>query len=237
MKVLITGASRGIGRACAELFAKEGYELVLLCKNNLEMLRDLSKELIGKYGAAVQYMKCDISSCEEVTALFEKIGEVDIVIHNAAISYVGLLTDMSEKEWDETISTNLSSCFYLCKNAVPSMVRKKEGKIILVSSVWGNCGASMEVAYSTAKGGVNSFAKALAKELGPSNIQVNAVAFGIMDTDMNAHLNEEETAAIEEEIPVGRMGNPMEGAEMILQVVKSPAYLTGQVITMDGGWQ
>ena len=134
------------------------------------------------------------------------------------------------------IDTNLTSLFYTCRLAVPQMVRRKEGKIINVSSVWGNVGASMEVAYSASKGGVNSFTKALAKELAPSNIQVNGAAFGVIDTDMNACFSREELEALAEEIPAGRMGTAQEAGEIIRWLAGAPAYLTGQIITMDGGW-
>ena len=169
-------------------------------------------------------------------AFCKEIGEVDVLINNAAVAHVGLLTEMSVTQWKQVIGTNLDALFYTCKYLVPGMVRKKKGKIINISSVWGNVGASTEVAYSAAKGGVNSFTKALAKELAPSNIQVNAIAFGVIDTDMNACFSEEEKAALAEEIPADRMGTVKEAAQMVKQILHSPDYLTGQVITMDGGW-
>lgn len=235
-KVLITGASRGIGAALARLLAQKGCELWLVCSKTIEKLEELSRELEQEYGCHCRAEVCDVSKPEQVEALFQKIGDIDILINNAAVSYVGLLTDMSVTEWNQVIGTNLDSLFYTCKGAVPGMVRKKSGKIINVSSVWGSVGASMEVAYSTSKGGVNSFTKALAKELAPSNIQVNAVSFGMIDTEMNACFSEEEKQAITEEIPADRMGTATEAAEVICQVLHAPSYLTGQIITMDGGW-
>lgn len=235
-KVLLTGASGGIGAALARRLAREGYELVLVCSRTEDKLLRLKMELEQKYGCCCEAEICDVSQPEQVEALFLETGEIDILINNAAVSYVGLLTDMSVEEWQQVIDTNLNAVFYTCKEAVPGMVRKKSGKIINVSSVWGSAGASMEVAYSASKGGVNSFTKALAKELAPSNIQVNAVSFGMIDTQMNACFRKEEKQAIIEEIPADRLGTPEEAADMIWQVLQSPAYFTGQIVTMDGGW-
>ena len=178
-----------------------------------------------------------MSDAGQVEQAVGQAGEVHVLINNAAISYVGLLADMTVEQWQQVINTNLSSLFYFCRLAVPGMVHRKQGKIINISSVWGNVGASMEVAYSAAKGGVNSFTKALAKELAPSNIQVNGVSFGIIDTRMNACFSEDELAAIREEIPADRIGTAKEAAEMVRQVLNTPSYFTGQIVTMDGGWQ
>lgn len=235
-RVLITGASRGIGRALAVTLAKEGFDLILVCQKSEEKLKSLQKELQQQYGISCEAELCDVADAEQVEKLLAKVRDVDILINNAAISYVGLLTDMSVREWQQVIDTNLNSLFYTCKCVIPGMIHKKSGRIINVSSVWGNVGASMEVAYSTAKGGVNSFTKALAKELAPSNIQVNAVAFGVIDTEMNQCFSAEEKRALTEEIPACRMGTAGEAANLILKVLEAPPYLTGQVITMDGGW-
>lgn len=234
--VLITGASRGIGRETARVLAREGFELILVCQKSKEKIEELKEELKEKYKTDCRTFLCDVSKPEQVEELFSQIEGVDVLINNAAVSYVGLLTDMSLQEWHRVIDTNLNSLFYTCKAVIPGMVHKKSGKIINVSSVWGNAGASTEVAYSASKGGVNGFTRALAKELAPSNIQVNAVAFGIIDTDMNGCFSAEEKRALAEEIPADRMGSVKEAAEMILKILESPSYLTGQVITMDGGW-
>ena len=143
---------------------------------------------------------------------------------------------MTPGEWDNLIRTNLTSCFNTCKHAIPLMLNEKKGKIINISSIWGNYGASMEVAYSATKGGINSFTKALAKELAPSNIQVNAAAFGAIDTDMMKEYSNDDIRLICDEIPADRLGTPEEAAKLILGIAKSPEYLTGQIITMDGGW-
>ena len=170
--------------------------------------------------------------------MFADIPYLDVLVNNAGISHVGLLTQMSYAQWQEVIDTNLSSCFLTCKYAVPEMIRRKKGKIINISSVWGNAGASMEVAYSASKGGVNAFTKALAKELAPSNIQVNAIACGLIDTDMNSHLSRQEQAQLVEEIPADRIGKPKDVAQLVGMLCGEPdnSYLVGQVITLDGGW-
>ena len=143
---------------------------------------------------------------------------------------------MTYEEWQQVLRTNLDSCFLASRNALPGMIHRKKGKIINISSVWGNVGASMEVAYSASKGGVNSFTKALAKELGPSNIQVNAIACGVIDTDMNKCFSEEERQELIAEIPADRMGKTQEVAQLVVQLCTGNEYLTGQIITLDGGW-
>lgn len=216
--------------------AGEGYDLFLVCKHSEEKVKELANELEQKYNICCQTVICDVSDASQVETMIRQAGEIHVLINNAAVSYVGLLTDMTLDQWQQVINTNLNSLFYLCRLIVPQMVRRREGKIINVSSVWGNVGASMEVAYSTAKGGVNSFTRALAKELAPSNIQVNGVAFGVIDTDMNVCFSKEDMEALREEIPADRIGTAMEAGEMIRQIINAPAYLTGQIITMDGGW-
>ncbi len=235
-KALITGASRGIGAAIADMLAKEGYDLVITCKNSKESLERQAGQLRGDCGVCCEAILCDASDPEQVDAMLGQIGNVDVLVNNAAVSYVGLLTDMSVEKWREVLDTNLSSLFYTCRGVLPGMVRRKEGKIVNISSVWGAVGASMEVAYSASKGGVNSFTRALAKELAPSNIQVNAAAFGVIDTQMNRCFSQEERAALVEEIPADRMGTAAEAARLVGQILHMPDYFTGQVVTMDGGW-
>lgn len=235
-KALITGASRGIGSAAAKSLAREGYDLFLVCRNSQEKMEELKRELEEKYGISCYTALCDVSDPAQVETMMKQAGEIHVLVNNAAVSYVGLLTNMTVEQWHQVIDTNLNALFYTCRMAVPQMVRRREGKIINVSSVWGNAGASMEVAYSASKGGVNAFTKALAKELAPSGIQVNGVAFGVIDTDMNRCFSREEMEALREEIPADRLGTAEEAGEMICQLVKAPSYLTGQIITMDGGW-
>ena len=171
-----------------------------------------------------------------VNKTLEKFSKIDVLVNNAGISYIGLLTDMQIEDWNHIVATNLTSVFSTCRCCVPSMVSQKSGKIISISSVWGNVGASCEVAYSASKGAVNSFTKALAKEVAPSGISVNAIACGTIDTSMNACFSAEERADLESEIPCGRYGTPVETAELAYAIVSQSPYLTGQIITLDGGW-
>uniref|UniRef100_UPI004055C645 elongation factor P 5-aminopentanone reductase n=1 Tax=Agathobacter sp. TaxID=2021311 RepID=UPI004055C645 len=238
--VLITGASRGIGKAIAIEFAKHGYSLVLNCHRSEKLLLELKQSLQTSYGTEILASVGDIGDFAYVSHLFKEIkaqfGGVDIAVNNAGISHIGLLTDMTPDEWQNIINTNLSSVFYTAKLAVPYMVSKQCGKIINISSVWGNAGASCEVAYSATKGGVNAFTKALAKELAPSHIQVNAIACGCIDTEMNHCFSPEERMALEEEIPAGRFGTAEEVAKLAFSLASGHNYLTGQIITLDGGW-
>lgn len=233
---LISGASRGIGKAIAETFATAGYDLFLTCSKTLNELEAFGQQLSEKYNISCRTFQADMGNAEEVKALFTHIGSLDVLVNNAGISHIGLLTDMSVEEWQRVMAVNLNSCFYTSKYAIPLMLQKHAGKIINISSVWGNMGASMEVAYSASKGGMNAFTKALAKELAPSNIQVNAIACGVIDTAMNAGFSEEEIGALTAEIPADRLGSPEEVAKLVLQTAQAPAYMTGQIITIDGGW-
>lgn len=233
---LITGASRGIGRAIACELAKQGYDLILTCITNINLLQALADELTGKYPISCRAIQANAGNYEDIRAIFQEIDCLDVLVNNAGISYVGLLSHMTPEEWHHVMHTNLDSCFYTAKFAIPLMLKKHSGKIINISSVWGNVGASMEVAYSASKGGVNSFTKALAKELAPSGIQVNAIACGIIDTDMNKCFSEEDLEAVRAEIPADRLGTANEVAALVAQLTEAPPYLTGQIITIDGGW-
>lgn len=234
--VLITGASRGIGRAIAVRFAQEGYSLVLTCLTSIKKLQQLSEELIHQYGISCRAYQTDMGDYHSVEQLFREIPDIDIVINNAGIAYLGLLSEMSPEDWHRVMHTNLDSCFYTSRLAIPYMLRRQSGRIINISSVWGSIGASMEVAYSASKGAVNSFTKALARELAPSNIQVNAIACGVIDTEMNHCLSDEDMDALRQEIPADRIGTPEEVAQLVFQTANAPAYMTGQIITIDGGW-
>ena len=233
---LVTGASRGIGYAVAEMLAKEGYHLYLTCRHSTAKLSELSERLTTQYGISCTAVTADMGNPDDVNELFTPIDRLDVLVNNAGISYVGLLHEMSDADWQEVMNTNLNSLFYTCRHAVPLMLQNHRGKIINISSVWGNTGASMEVAYSASKGGVNGFTKALAKELAPSGIQVNAIACGVIDTEMNKCFSEEELTALRDEIPSDRIGQPEEVAQMVLSILHAPEYLTGQVIALDGGW-
>ncbi len=236
---MITGSSRGIGRATALAFAGPDVKLVLVCKTSLEKLNETKKQAEA-LGATVCDFQCDLSDPEEVRKMFDVLKSngiyPDILINNAGISYVGLLQDMSDSDWRNVIDSNLSSVFYCSRGVIPGMLRKGHGTIINISSIWGSYGASCEVAYSASKGGVESFTKALAKELAPSGIRVNAVSCGITDTDMNSHLSDEEKAAFTESVPIGRMASPEEVADFIVKIADAGDYLTGQIIGFNGGY-
>lgn len=237
--VLVTGSSRGIGKAIALKFAKEGYNVVINgSKNEEDLIR--TKSDIENFSVSCLAYLGDMGCYEKVRELFllikENFGPLDVLVNNAGISYIGLLTDMSPEDWDKIIKTNLTSVFNCCRLAIPDMVRNKKGSIINISSVWGLAGASCEVAYSASKGGINAFTKALAKELAPSNIRVNAIACGAIDTEMNNFLNDEELKALCDEIPAGRLGRPEEVADLVYYLADKNEYLTGQVIGLDGGW-
>jgi len=236
-KAFISGASRGIGEAIARKLAAERYDLYLTCLRSEEKLRVLADELEREYHVSVKAFICDMSSFQEVERVFEQIPLLDVLINNAGISYIGLLQEMSPEEWHRVIGTNLSSVFYTCRRAIPLMLKNHSGKIINISSVWGERGASMETAYSASKGGVNAFTKALAKELALSGIQVNVVACGLIDTEMNRCFSGEERQDLINEIPAGRMGSAAEAADMVSSILSMPSYTTGQIFTMDGGWQ
>ncbi len=238
---LITGSSRGIGSAIAAEFARAGYAIAINCRQSEMELISFAEELKNKYHVPCLPLTGDVSDesfvAEAFTRIEQQLGAVTILVNNAGISHIGLLSDMSLETWERVIKTNLTSVFCCCRRAIPNMVRHKYGKIINISSVWGIAGASCETAYSASKGGVNAFTKALAKELAPSNISVNAIACGVIDTQMNQCFTKQERAALEEEIPAGRFGNVREVASLALSLVDSSSYLTGQIISLDGGWQ
>ena len=196
-----------------------------------------SKEIIIKDGNVNKrkWEKKYLDSAKKYLTQKEYARMIDILINNAGISYIGLLQDMSILEWNNIINTNLTSAFLMSKYVIPYMLKKQNGHIINISSVWGNIGASMEVAYSASKGGLNTFTKALAKELAPSNILVNTISPGFIDTEMNKNFEKEELEAIFEEIPLGRAGKTSEVADLVYKIATSK-YLTGQIITIDGGW-
>ena len=238
--VFVTGASRGIGRAIALTFAKHDYHVFLNCSHSVTELESVKEEILAMPKGSCDLLIGDIGNSAYVSemfdAIYQKCDALDVLVNNAGIAHIGLLTDMTDEEWDRLLQTNLSSVFYCCRCAIPKMVSKKAGKIINISSMWGSVGASCEAAYSATKSGVHGLTRALAKELAPSNVQVNAIACGCIDTSMNAQLSVAERTALEEEIPAGRFGSPQEVADFVMQLVNSPSYLTGQIIGLDGGY-
>lgn len=234
--VLITGASRGIGASIASALAKKKYNLILTCRHSATALHSLANQLSAEHHVHVISEICNMGDAQEVKALFDRIPNPDIIINNAGISYVGLIQDMSIETWNETIAVNLSAAFYTSKYGLDYMIRNNSGRILNISSVWGIAGASLEVAYSASKGGLNSFTKALAKELAPSQIAVNALACGLVDTQMNTHLTDEDKASLCREIPAGRAASPDEVASAVTHILEMPTYFTGQILTLDGAW-
>ena len=228
--VVITGGSRGIGAAAVRRFTQEGDRVYFLYEKSRELAEALSQET-GAIG-----LQCDISDEAAVTGAFAQIGPVDVLVNNAGISHIGLLIDMTDNEWDRLLASNLSSAFYCSREALRDMVSAKAGRILNISSMWGTVGASCEAAYSAVKSGMNGLTKALAKEYAPSHIAVNALACGVIDTEMNHQLSSEERAALAEDIPAGRFAVPDEVADLAWQIINSPEYMTGQVIGIDGGY-
>lgn len=237
--VLITGASRGIGRAIALRYAREGYRVAINCHSRAEELEQV-RQSIADLHVSVLASVGDVGDHNYVASfcaqIRQELGPVDILINNAGISHIGLFSDMTPEEWNRILSTNLTSIYNLCSQCIPDMVHKKSGSILNISSVWGNVGASCEVAYSATKGGIHALTRALAKELAPSGIQVNAIACGAIDTEMNGFLSEEDRQMLIDEIPAGRMGLPEEVADLAYSVTQQSGYLTGQVIGLDGSW-
>lgn len=237
--ILITGASSGIGASTAIAFAKPNNRLILVSRKNREGLKKIEDEGRER-GAEVLSILADVSDYEACKLLVqqavERFGTIDLLVNDAGVSHIGLFQDMTPDEWQRVMNVNIGSVMNLCHLVIPSMVHRHHGRIINISYVWGNVGASCEAVYSASKGAINSFTKALAKELAPSNIQVNAIAFGAIETPMNAWLSKEEAEALADEIPAGREGTKEEAAQMICMVADAPDYLTGQIITMDGGW-
>ncbi len=236
--VLITGASRGIGRAVALACAASGkYTKIILNGGHDGATLQETSRLVSAAGDLLCVSSLgDVGDYAYVQSLRREFGPADVLINNAGISRTGLLTDMAPAEWDEMIRTNVTSLYNVCHVYVPDMVSRRSGKILNISSVWGLAGASCEVAYSAAKGAVNAFTMALAKELAPSNIQVNALAPGMVDTRMNSHLSPEETGAIREQIPAGYIASPEEAARAVITLLEMPPYFTGQVVRFDGAW-
>ncbi len=237
--VLITGASRGVGKALALACARSGEfrKMVLVCREDAEALKETAR-LVSQAGDLLcATVVGDVGDLSFVEGLRRDFGPVDTLVNNAAVSRIGLLTDTPPETWDLVIRTNLTSLYNTCHTYVPDMVRASYGRILNVSSVWGLQGASCEVAYSAAKGGVNTFTRALARELAPSHIRVNAVALGIVNTRMNAELSAEELEKIRGEIPAGYIASPEEAAEAILKLLNMPEYFNGEIVRLDGCWQ
>ncbi len=238
--VIVTGASKGIGAATAILFARKGYNVVINYNNSFESANLLTRSLIGQ-GYSVMAHKANVANKLETELLIKetmyKFGSVDVLVNNAGVAVQGLIDKTDEYDSDRIFDINLKGVYNCCRAAVPEMVAQKSGKIINVSSMWGQVGASCEVAYSAAKAGVIGLTKALAKELAPSGITVNAIAPGLIETGMNANISVEDLNSFVEDIPLGRMGSADEVASAIYFLASSDAdYITGQVLGINGGY-
>lgn len=237
MNILISGATGDIGLAlCKRL--KHKHRLIILGYKNVERLQELRQDL-GE--ACIYASSLDLSKEESALKLFSKGSldgqDIDAFIHLAGKSYFGLVQDMKVGSWENILATNLNSAFYITKQILPQMISNKFGKLLFISSIWGQVGASTEVAYSVSKSGLDGFAKALSKEVAPSNISVNSLDLGMIDTKMNDTLSPEDKKSIEEDIPMGRQASTDECAEFIEKILQMPQYFTGQNIGFDGGWK
>ena len=236
--VVVTGGSRGIGAQIVKTLANENYKVILNYNNSKEQAEKIQQELLEQ-GKQIEIIKADVSKKEEAEKLIQfslnKFNKIDVLINNAGISQEGLFTDVTEEEWQKIINTNLNSVFYCNQQALKYMIQEQQGCIISISSIWGETGASCEVAYSTTKAAINGMTKALAKEVGPSNIRVNAIAPGIIDTDMNRNLTNEELEQIKEQIPLNKIGKALDIAKCVKWLIEDE-YTTGQIISINGGW-
>ena len=238
---LITGASGGIGSALAVAFAQQGYAVVLNYNNSEEKARRLADVITESYRVPALAVKCDVSDYTQVCNMFsvieENFGGADVLLNNAGISEQSLFTDITAEQWRRMMGINLDSVFYCCKSALPYMISKKSGVIINISSIWGQTGASCEVHYSTAKAGIIGLTKALAKEVGPSGVRVNAIAPGVVMTDMMSSFSEEDVCQLKDETPLQKLGTPKNIADAAVFLASQKAeFITGQILGVNGGF-
>lgn len=236
--VVVTGASRGIGRGIAEYLAREGY-IVVADYNKSEKEAMQLKENLKKENINIEIFKANVSNRLEVRKLIEhtikKYSRIDCIINNAGIDQIKMFSDIKDEDWNNIINNNLNSVFYMCQESLKYMISEKNGTIINISSIWGQIGASCESAYAVSKAGIDALTRSLAKELGPSNIRVNSIAPGFIDTDMNSNFTEKEKNKIIEEIPLQRIGKALDIAKCVEWLINDQ-YVTGQVIGINGGW-
>lgn len=236
--IIITGASRGIGRETAKLLARNGHTVIANYNKSAEKAKELQEEL-KKENINIDIYKADVSKREECKALveyaIEKYKHIDVLVNNAGISLWGQFTDLTDAEIEEIIRTNLYSAIAMSQEVSKHMIHEKQGCIINMSSIWGMVGASCEVAYSVTKAGMDGLTKALAKELGPSNIRVNSIAPGAIETEMNSRLTKEEKVVLEMETPLGKLGKTIDIAKTINWLIEDE-FTTGQIISPNGGW-
>ena len=235
---IVTGASKGIGREIAKTLAKNEIKVIANYNNSEKEAKELKEEL-KKENKEINIVKADVSTRKGTNKLakyaLEKYKKIDILINNAGISEYKLFTDETDEDWQRVINTNLYSAFAMSQEVIPSMVHQKNGLIINISSAWGVVGGALEVIYSVSKAGIDGLTKALAKELGPSNIRVNSIAPGMINTKMNSNLNEEEIENLKEETPLGKIGDPKDIAKCVKWLIEDE-FTTGQIISINGGW-
>ena len=239
--VLITGASRGIGRECALEFARQGASNIIIGYNKSEEQALALESMLRDAGINALALKADVRSASEVKLMFRRaqaaFGQVHILVNNAGISGFSLFTDISEDMWDEMMDTNIKGMYLTCREALPDMISEKDGAIVNISSIWGQVGASCEVHYSASKAAVIGLTKALAKELGPSNVRVNCVAPGVIQTDMLAVVDPVIQEELKEETPLMKLGNPIDIAKSVCFLCSPDAgFITGQVLGVNGGF-
>lgn len=236
--IIVTGGSKGIGESFVKNLAREGHRVILNYNNSEEQAKQIKNNL-KEENIDIDIFKADVSIKEQARELvkfaIQKYKTIDVLINNAGISQIKLFTDITDKEWNNILSNNLSSAFFMSQEVAKYMINQKDGCIINISSIWGITGASCEVAYSVTKAGINGLTKALAKELGPSNIRVNAIAPGIINTSMNSSLTEDDKNQIIEEIPLQRIGEVQDLYPCVKWLIEEK-YTTGQIISVNGGW-
>lgn len=235
---IVTGASRGIGKEIAKMLANEGIQVIANYNKSEEKAKKLKKDL-EEQGKKIDIYKADVSQEEEciklVKYVLDKYKKIDILINNAGIDQYKLITEVTKQNWENMINTNLYSAFCMCQQVLPNMIHNKDGRIINISSIWGIVGASQEIVYSITKAGLDALTKSLAKEVGPCNIKVNSIAPGLIDTDMNKDLTEDEVKDVIEQTPLERIGKPQDIAKCVKWLIEDD-FTTGQIISINGGW-
>ena len=236
--IIVTGGSRGIGKCLVENLAREGHNVLLNYNKSEKQAKKIQSDL-REEGITIEIFKADVSKRDEIKKMMEfaikKWNRIDVLINNAGIAKLQMFQDITESDWNEIIDTNLKSAFYACQEVVPNMIHQKSGCIINISSIWGLVGASCETVYSVSKAGIDALTKSLAKELGPSNIRVNSIAPGVINTDMNSKLDEQIIDEIKSETPLERIGNPIDIYRCVKWLLEDE-FTTGQVISVNGGY-
>ena len=238
MNVIVTGGSRGIGKCLVENLARDGYNVLLNYNKSEKQARKIQEDL-RKDGIIIEIFKADVSKKEQVKAMvefaLEKWGSIDVLINNAGIAKLQMFQDVTEEDWNEIIDTILKSAFYASQEVLQSMIHKKKGLIINISSMWGQVGASCETVYAISKAGIDAMTKSLAKELGPSNIRVNSISPGVIDTEMNSKIDEHIKNQIKDETPLRKIGEPIDIYKCAKWLIEDE-FTTGQVIGINGGY-